>query len=569
MIVRFYLENKTLVLEFIGEGLSHRKVFDGDYEVLQNEVLSWLLAQARPVFFEHLPVPNVEVQVTQELAEVEALENAVSRFSAVLETTNALLLELKALKGSCLSHSHCLFYNVDQQVWFKSIHDECAALAPERVFYDSMCSGWDAVARNFSSPTLWSPRELTEKISSLRIKTLISLNSHFLMDTLRTSQVYLPALLHFLGVEHIVIDFDIYMGLSNSRTFFNDLSCRRYSEFPHWMKFWDKAFEDRNIEYIVTPCRFPDPTEPPFNRLESDYEVVTASHSRVVNVLRVFEPVVFVLDRLSKETPFYDLQCWYYAFRHLLLEESQGHLYLKRVFEEKLYHLFLGGLTFLKYNTLENLNAERPLLLYGDKHWNDLFPQHYQGRYLKNDELREKFSKRRSLYLLPNEHYSYLECNFVIQQSFETRTPYLTFPAFVVTDALKGLRTLEYDSAETLNSGVSNINALCENESLHTSVRVFKELVDRFTRGFTHRLVWNQPIEDEKEDNLVSFFSEHEEQSQVILKKYLQQNRSFLMECFQKFFRPTESLSQTFDVRKSCWFEKEFVQRLFYLHQKG
>lgn len=417
--------------------------------------LNFFLAASKPIFFNELPTPSIHVTVDEAIHERPYLNSAAQSLQNAYQRTNQLLTQLKDKKGFASKFNRTLFYAADESPDIESLYREAEAKYPGFNIFKSFSTGWNKTDRRWEPSDSLSIESLVELISTERIRRIVTLNMYYLKHGIRDG-VYTLAVLRYLGVDYIMIDLDVYdLTWNFAKSVFNDESSTRFSMFPAMAREWDEAYAIKNSRYI--PCALQTSKPSLSQALEADFDIVVASHARLPNLLSQLGFVLTVLESCTDENLYDDFQLWYYSFRHWILNESKLSLIEKEYTNSVLYTLYLNGITFLKYETIESLNTAHKVRIFGDNAWGEVFREQYEGRYLEN--YAEVFSSRRALNLLLNVNFSYLEVNPVFQKALQLGAPFLGFPPLCRIEELEGLQSLEYRNTRELSECVNSINA--------------------------------------------------------------------------------------------------------------
>lgn len=441
------------------------------------QILMDLIRTMTPIFYLGLPKPNLEIVCTPELAEHPKFSGTLQILIETIRHTNAFLTEIENLRNIASTHENTLFYEFEQND-FHQLYELALEFDASTVRYARGELGFNKITREWEKDheqTL-GLRELIEKIKVDRIKKLVIVNMYYPQIILR-ERVHLSSVLRFLGVELMMVDFDLYDHGYQTKAAFHCNEFRRYSCYEHHQRVWDEILGLKNVRYLPTGyVRNPFATIAP---LSEDYGIAIASHARARDLCHTLDALTFIFESIEDAQLIDGFQLWYYSFKHWIMSRSDLQIVEKAHIYRILYILYLSGITFLKYEMIASLKTDRPIVLFGDQEWSELFPQYYQGKYLENYE--EFFRQRKHINLLINSNLSYLENNPVFARALRLGTPFLCFEPLLKSERFSGMKSVEYGSGSELNLKIESINeSIQRSDFLNSKADIEKLLWDGF-----------------------------------------------------------------------------------------
>lgn len=481
---------------------------------------------------------------------------------SVMIKTNEAVMKFKSI-GNMTGHcKKTLFYNVNHFERFIGFYEQCRKMAPDQAIYKNMKTGWDHLTRNWTlQPDYLQPSALFDLIQAEEIKRMVSVNMYYLTMVLREQNIYLPAVLRKAGVEYVMMDYDFYDLAAEGyllKAFFSCESFTRFTVSPYMHQYWDDRFKLKNIHYVANPQSYGDQRHEGLHQLADDYSVIVLSHSRLSNLLSDLERMLYLFERFKEHFFLTELQLWYYSLRHLILENFELSDYDRMYYNTCLHAFFINCISFIKYEVIDSITANRKVEIYGDVQWDHLFPQYYTKKYLNHIEKDELMSNRRGVQLLFNHNYSYLENNPVILGTLKKNMPFITLPALVKTVEFQGFRHLEYNDKNELNQLIENINSVNRNDELKQAIAACRNISMESCDEMGQYLMSDRTLPKDG-GSFYRHSLEHKKKFDQMIHDHLKSYEPFIIESFKVLFlgKPT-----VFDVTQSKFFHRDYVQRI-------
>lgn len=521
-------------------------------------ILHALIAISRPLLYDHLPHPQFSMSCPETLYHDEKIGPVIHHFLGTLDITNQFLLRHLDKKSVAKNFENRLFYELNQKD-FHDIYDLVKEKDPEKTRYESFEIGFDNLKREYVSghERFMNADQLVDYVFDKKIGVIISVNMYYLELHLKVG-LHLPAILNFLGVEYIAVDLDLYENAYLLKLAFNCNSFRRYSIHEHAQGYWDRSLGMKNVQYI--PSSYVKKTNEQFIELHSDFDIVIASNARLKDLYPIFDLLLYLFEDCRDDHLFDDFQMWYFASKYYLLTKTPTSLEEKCYCNYFLYVLYLNGISVLKYEVISQLRTDKKILLYGDSAWGDLFPQYYQNEYLNDYEGR--FKSGRSLNLLVNANYSYLESNPVFQRALSLKTPYLCFPALFKTKELEPLQTNEYSSTKELNQKLNQINELTFRPDAITARATVAEWINTGTFEAVNDLLGRSEYRCADPKIFQTKCHEHQSLAASAYEEYIRLNQDKIDRQFKMIFRNQRPEKDLKDLK---FFKRDYTQRILRL----
>lgn len=522
---------------------------DADY------LTSRLIQISRFIFFDLLPHEDISVRMDANLKTMPAALGASETLARLVMSTNEFLLKHSAWKGIGKSFLHLWMYVGEEvpslETLCRRIQSSDATLARYEVF----STGWDPMERIWKNSNVRSLENLIQTIVETKTGRLVT-NNMYLATLCAREGYYLPAILSYIGVDFVTVDYDFYdlTGYATQAAFQSRHS-PRYCIEPSMEAPWVKLYKLENVRYH--PSLYCLPSSEKLSEVSNDFEVFVASNARLNGVASMIQPILFLLEQTDPQHPYRDLMKMFYTLRLLILESPKLQIDEKEGLNRFIYQLYLSAISFLKYDAIEHAACQRPVKIYGDQAWEALFPDLYQHRYLSDGEYGQITSSGRVLQLLLNANPNYLENNPVYQKAMNLRAPYLGFESMVSTNTWAAFRELEYTNGDHLESLLQKAPELFWSENYRRTreayENMFREYVDDFAIDMMSRSQERRlPVQWHRE--LESHVALHE----TTLVDFLQANRSRLLDVLQRLI----SGRLTFEISQSRYATCEFLSRI-------
>lgn len=515
--------------------------------------------QLLPVFYDLLPVASVRHAFLSELKapELESVRLNLDHLVVMVQNTNLSIIKYKDRVIDSSSHKQTLIYNLDGHEFLKDVYESAVSNGNTSLLYKEFHNGWCRDQRKWTDKfEALSSEELIELIHEEKLNRIVSVNMYYLTIIALRENIYLLALLRYLGVEFNILEWDLHEINATNGVDKSSFRCDdfvRYDLFPSLQDQWNQFKKIRNVCYFsVNPV--PE-TEINFLLRSEEYEIICAANSRVevLNPLRI-NRVLAAFEFCDPNKLFLDFQFWFHTISYFLATRVQCDYLQKIKIRADLVKLHFDGISLLKYETLEQLDTDRKVTLYGDQGWAKLFPEYFSGEYLQKELLWEKVQKPDYLYLQMNNAFSYLESNAVVGYALSRSTPFIGFPAVVKTEEFKGFEAIEYNSSAELNGLIENINDRVSDERLADSLDSYVEIMsrskiesyDNIARGYR-----------ETDQFYRQWCDRHFKQFEAIAVKYIAQHEQELLQYLNRMYDPN-----IVQWRNSPFAERGYIQKL-------
>ena len=121
----------------------------------------------------------------------------------------------------------------------------------------------------------------------------------------------------------------------------------------------------------------------------------------------------------------------------------------------KFHWIFYHAAQYLKFNIVNSVSSSINLSVFGDSGWNSVCPDRYKG-FLGLDELKPLYRNPKTLVLLLNFGYTYLDHSGPVYDVIRHGSNWINVPVITSTPELSGLSHLEYSDYSQLNHMLSN-----------------------------------------------------------------------------------------------------------------
>ncbi|MBF0492062.1 MAG: hypothetical protein HQM15_04725 [Deltaproteobacteria bacterium] len=524
-------------------------------EVDLNSLYLWILSHCKKIFeWEEIP-HDIQFTIDHQFNKIPEILQVCQKIMNVLAATLNKIKENRFLKEEFRTFEGKLFYNIDDHAPLKDLYEKIKEKHPDQAFYLNAKSGWNKLKRCWETSEHYSSEQLIHLIREKRIKTLYSVNCHYLENILSKEKLLLCPLLKHLGLEFTTLDYDTYELLPDgfwTKALFNTPGFRRFSTMPNISKFFDQHLNHKELRYFSFSS-IQNPKELIQNPQE-DCEILFTAHARAPDLLSKLPQVLHYLHFVDSEKPFEDYQLLYYAICHLLLHSHKLNLEEKIKHFYFFSHLYLNTLSLLKYEVISGIQSKK-VSLHGDAAWKHLFPEYYCEKYLNKEEIKEKLEGGKALYLLMNQNYSYFENNPVFLQAINCAGPYLCFPAVTVTPELEGLRLPEYKNINELNQKLNHLSDIFGSVEYQTSLLRLKTYIHSCSENFYEQIDSKKPILNLYQ----SFCDEHEKLYLNSVDIYLKKNFYKVTQCMDELMNKKR---EEFQIHQYSYFHKPYIQNL-------
>jgi hypothetical protein len=399
---------------------------------------------------------------------------------------------------------------------------------------------------------------LLDVIRDNRIKKIIASN-YFLCERYIESALYLPGVLQFLGVELIGIDYDPIeyypiAGPAERQLFHND-GFNRFTCLPFLHKYWDEKQGNRNVHYTAVVRHYPAVADK--ITLADDYSLLVLSNSRYEAVRRNLKMLLSIVEELDGKSFIADLQMWYLAARHIVLEKLTLTDYARSEFCKVLMNAMYAASQLLKYEVIESIESNRKIEIYGDEGWGRLFPQYYRNRYLNPQEIDAFNGRDDVLYLLLNNNYGYLEASGTVYDCVCKNKAFINFPAAFKTNDLTGLSHVEYDDKRRLNELIENAAKIYRHAELQDSIEKLRDLYIESENSVVD-LIRSPAGTAYRRGKFDRQIEEHGAMMEEAVQDYVAKNAGRIMRTLDNLYDP----AFRFDIRRSRYADRRYVKVL-------
>ena len=519
-------------------------------------ILYWFLNILKQVLFS-MPINKIDFEASQDT--YQKLSNIILQCAKILDCTNDTISKYFQLNRKALNNTNILFFNVGDDYRYKNLYESFPKFDGSSLLYMNMDLGYNSFTRTWHSTDIPVPLpDLVDLIFEESIRKISSINHYFLEIYLNKTYVYLPALFRYLGVEYIIIDndnWDIYQDGYLQKSFWTCPSFNRFSTERYFHEYWDNKYGLQNIHYIISPQTYKDSGD--FFDIDENYSLLILSNSRINDIRSDIIPVIYLLDHMNPNNIYKDIQTWYCALRHMILEVFDLDDFESLYFNSKLLRIFYIIMQFLKYETIESINTTRNIQIYGDKGWQTLFPHYYQNKHLDYNEMQGLFSSKRYLYLLFNLGISYFDISFQVYDALNNNVPFINYSPVVKTSLFEGFRQIEYNNSSELNHLIENIRNKIRNKDLKDSIHFLKNILISNTDSLISHVVFNTEF-SHKTELYLQQYNDHKCLLDNVIQEYIDQNEPILRETFNVLLlgHPVQ-----YDISNSKYINRRYIQR--------
>ena len=383
---------------------------------------------------------------------------------------------------------------------------------------------FDGKTRTFvDRPLKYSISFLLDFIVSQQISSVVSVNLEPLIRYLFAERINIFAVLNFLGVHFVHLQNDpselvehgyLFRELANYSTtefLIHSVLSSSYDSKATGRLFPSPIMQDYSKEYESSTVN-----------IDSDYEVIVLSNSRYDSTIAHKSCFLPILEKFNK--PLVELPLWYLSICKLLDSDnicSSTELFAKR---HQFHWIFYHAAQYLKFEIVNNISPGINLSVYGDNGWKSVCPDRYKG-YLSIEDLEPLYRSSKSLILLLNFGYTYLDHSGPIYDVIRRGSNWINVPVIASTPEISGLSHLEYSSYTELNHLLANYtSSRAKAEASKTKLRA---LYQSSTEQFVDSL-----FIPSRDLSLSSFETSHIEHTQLLddcISSYLSANIVSLM----------------------------------------
>ena len=436
------------------DGVTRLKVILGNkitwHETGGDDITAWLLYHCRYVF-DAMPCA-IEFHCNPKAKELHGSE--LDNLCIVLGCTNECIKKHQVHFRRQIRSSKTLTWNVAEDIRYKSFFDTFPADTVHfnlELGFNRLTREWDQT-RDSVKPV----DELIEWLITENIGAVVTVNHYVSERYMGEAGIFLPAILNWLGIKYYPICHDPH-DLNPSGFYRKGLHAHFASRYFSGMgilnKHWDDKWDIPKVQYVPIPQDYH--AEQDKRVLDPDYSIVVLSNSRWGNVQAVLPQIKGICGAFPKDRLLTDIQLWYMAARHLILNvlEIPEHKRLKA--NSELHQFFFALLQWIKYEIICKLQTSHKVDVYGDIGWQHVCPQYYRGS-LDNAGIERLYAEGDHLYLLMNFSFSYMDASGPVYDVIRRGVPFINVPPIAKTISIGDMSLLEYGNYNRLNELANN-----------------------------------------------------------------------------------------------------------------
>ena len=291
-------------------------------------------------------------------------------------------------------------------------------------------------------------------------------------------------------------------------------------------KYWDEKYSQQ-VQYIALPQDYREKDDAPF---DSNYKIVVLSNCRWSNV----ESWRYIIEKLlgNMENPLTELPLWYMSTHRLLQNYDITELRLSKMMS-LIHLLFYNAAQWLKYDIIKNIKTTRIVEVYGDDGWNHVWPNYYKGS-LDLTQLEKLHKQENVLCLLLNFGYTYLDHSGPVYDMVRRGSSWINVSPVVRTANLEGLRNIEYQNYEELNTLIDNVKPAME--LAQESIDSLHSLYYSSTLGMI-KTIKEKGQNISERTSFDSSFEEHNSLLKPMLESYIDKNEPYLSQVVNDLYK--------------------------------
>ncbi len=534
------------------------KIINDQISIDMTEMISmWVLNAVKPVFFQ-MPFDKVDIVFPHEIK--EKYVHVVTNLNSFLQLTNSKIQKYANLKNSAKSHDNVLFFSVGHEERAMNLYNKMKECEPDKIRYKNFDPGFNGVKRVWEdSDVPMSVDEFVEYIQTEKIRKIVSINMYILEKYLTKTGVYMIALFEMLGVEYIIMDMDEYDMTPSGylkKNFLNHTSFFRSSHIAWGQRYWDKRYGMDNVHYSSMPQRFDESQTPQL--LNDDYGIMVLTHCRLNTVQPRLNPIIFLLDRISPDDFFVEVQSWFASMHYMILHIMHLTELERLYYNGSMVNFFYQVTNFLKYEVIHQIQSQREIKIFGDVGWKTIFPEYYQEQYLAVEEKHKLIQERNHLFLLLNwSHFTTTPCG-PFYDVVNSNIPFLNYSSLVKAKGLSGFNHFEYNSFEALNHKIDCVNDIYQNKELLDTIKYYKRVINDEQTAIADKILYDSDI-DSYQGEYGQLCKEENQIEKEICLNYINHNEIMLREIFDVLFMGKQI---QYDLESSKYFNRPYVQRI-------
>lgn len=513
-----------LTVEHNGEVTEHSIEITKEYDNTKYFIFQWLAKNSKHILY-GLPC-EVKIKCPENCAEY--LNEPLSMLGGIFENTGNAIARYSHLRDCGKHHKSILFWNVADDARYKGFYHKLSKHVDSH--YINYVPGFDRKLRKWTNSDI--PMTVEAFVNCLKgndIKKIVTVNYYVNDKYVEKTGVSLVALCNYFDIEWVILDNDPpdLRATGFLHRVWSHNGNQAISNLSILNKYWDNKYELDAI-YTAIPQDYSE--RKPFE-LNNNYKIIILTNSRLDAVKACVTQIEYLMQRMPPETIFTDIHKWYLATRHIMLNEKNLGEYDLLFYNSMLHRFYYHCVNYLKYYIIQNLKTDRPIELYGDVGFKELFPQYYKG-VLYNDEIEELYSKHDQLYLLVNCSMTYLDASGPVYDVVARQVPWINVPVMTRTSPFDGLKNLEYDTIDKLNLLVNDYFVI-KPYGYNGSLKNYRQLLNdsnNKTIGFINGSdmqsgnLWNKELE------------EHQKLIDKTISEYIINNKHLLDNTTRTFF---------------------------------
>lgn len=502
-------------------------------KISEHYLFPWLIELTKEVY--RLPLSaSINIKLLGEKSFFDPLLPIFQSMVNIIQNTRKAIATHRGFSQKTASFKGKLFLNLGDVPFLRNLYEQAYAIDPDNTHYD-ICNFLNDIPIPESEAV--SLERLISFILTNKIGTIYTHNISYLMYFLSRYQIHLPPLFKSLGIHLIIVDFDIYSEREGEyllKKMMNTDEEARFSIYPHTERYWDRELNIKNVHYHPIPYTV---KESKTRVLREDYEILVTTWARTPHIIHFLKPILLFLNYVDPEKPFYDFQFLFHAMTHYLTQHLNIPLHQKMRFFTLLSEVYFHTNSLMKFEILQKIQTRRPIHLYGQKDWNDFFPQYYKGQADQND-LSRMLDEKPFLQLLLNSNYNYFENNPMFIRLLNSGNPYLGFSSILKTEDLRGLEALEFSSIAELNSKIDQVNLLTQSENYQNSKQALSCSINLCTESFYQEVLTPPLMRSEDKKNIFEITTDHyQKMFENEFAASFPANRARIEECLLKILK--------------------------------
>jgi hypothetical protein len=547
------------------------KCYNEDFHISFNELnksmqqylVFSMLSKIKEIFFK-MPVEkfSIEYIITDKSSSIiNFYKQVFDIINCILINTNEKIKEYKEYKGFAKEFSNTVFYVFEEDDRIDGFYKKNMK-SNKNIIFQTYKSGFNKMKRIWEEEEKITLDNLVKLILKNKAHKIVLQNYYVFTDFIAAPRwIYLPAIFKYFEIEAHSIDVDTAEYINGIgpilRDLFHNRFSTRYTYNPYLSSYWDEVKGLKNIYYTPVIQHY-NKNKINFN-IDDNYNILVLSNSRLVDVKCDLNEILFVLEKFNSENIFHELQIWYLTMRWFLYNRIWVDEYTKINISFSLMRIMYHSSQFLKFYTIEKIESDRKIEIYGDKGWEKIFPDYYQNKFLNKNELLDIRKRKDYLHLLINNNFTYLDGGGPIYDILTEDIPFLTFSSLVKNKELNGLKYIEYTNKDDLNYKLNNFCKFNNNTELINSLNFIKDVFVNGEEDVVKRL--SNKIDDNGITLFKKMYTEQREMIENSIEEYFVENEDIIKKSYQTLF---VNQNIDFDIKKSKFYKYDFLQRIKY-----